>query len=290
MEKEILQTLAYFSRFSYAPNLEDLYMFLPKKTTKKLLKMVLEKLIKGRKIQEKTGRYTIEGYSMHFNKYIVRTGYSNDKLNKLKGYVKILSFFSPIKLIGVSGSLAMMNADKNEDMDIFIITSKGRMWTARFISLILAQFMGLRRKRGAKRAKDKVCLNLFFDEARLDVPNEKKTKYVAHEILQMKPLIIKGKIYERFLKQNKWVFDIFPNAFDIFRHIKKSRISKVKNKVPVPRIIGNLFELVLKSLQNYYIRKHQTTELITQYQLWFFPDDFELRLKNSEKKQSYERI
>lgn len=278
MEKEILQTINYFSCFSYAPNLEETYTFLPKKTTRKLLEKAFEKLFKSKKVLMKSGRYTIEGYSMYFNKHVVRTAYSNNKLIRLRKYVKILSLFSQIKLIGISGSLAMMNADRNEDMDIFIITAKQRLWTGRFISLLIAQLMGLRRRRTAKKVKDKVCLNLFFDLADLKVPKHKRTEYVAHEVLQMKPLVVKENMYRKFLKQNNWVFDIFPNAFDMLGYSKKYVILKKENKITFMKPIGNFFELILKNLQNYYIRRHQTTELITQNQLWFFPDDFELKL------------
>lgn len=278
MEKEILQAINYFSRFSYAPNLEEIYMFLSKKTTRKLLEKAFGKLLKSKKIIVKSGRYTLEEYSMYYRKYVARVGYSKIKFSKLKIYVKILSMFSQIKLVGVSGSLAMMNADRNEDMDIFIITAKQRLWTGRFIALLIAQLMGLRRRRGVEKAKDKVCLNLFFDSADLKVPKRKRTEYVAHEVLQMKPLVVKENMYGKFLQQNNWVFDIFPNAFDILGYSKKYWILKKEKKNSFMRLIGNFFEVVLKTLQKYYIRRHQTTELITQNQLWFFPDDFELKL------------
>lgn len=35
--------------------------------------------------------------------------------------------------------------------------------------------------------------------------------YVAHQILQMKPLWFQGKIYQKYLQENEWVFKFLPN-------------------------------------------------------------------------------
>jgi hypothetical protein len=59
-------------------------------------------------------------------KYNQKYLFSQEKLQnwRVRLYLKILSFFPQIKLIGLSGSLAMMNADKDDDIDLFIITAK----------------------------------------------------------------------------------------------------------------------------------------------------------------------
>ncbi|QQG44249.1 MAG: hypothetical protein HYW86_05340 [Candidatus Roizmanbacteria bacterium] len=290
MEREIVKVLEYFARFSYPPSLEELFMFFPLKTTLKILGPRLKKMEKKgtiivKKI-ENNNKYTIPPYSIHFNKSIVRTACSSNKLKKISPYVKSLSMFPQIKLVGLSGSLAMNNAKGDDDLDLFIITDKRRLWTGRFIALGLAQVMGIRRPRGVRQAKDKVCLNLFFDEGELRIPKAKQTNFVAHELLQMKPLVAKDGIYKKLLKANSWVFDIFPNSFDIVRYRKKFQISNFKFQIKKKRIslpgvrqVGDLVEKILGMVQKIYIRRHQTTELITQKQLWFFPEDFEKRLK-----------
>jgi hypothetical protein len=45
---------------------------------------------------------------------------------------------------------------------------------------------------------------------------------------------------------------------------------------------GNFAELVLKTLQLSYINRHRTTEIITDTQLWFFPRDFEKKLRKEK--------
>jgi len=190
--------------------------------------------------------------------------------------------FPQIKLIGLSGSMAMMNAGYDDDIDLFIITAKNRLFSGRFIALLLGQVLGIRRKRQSTARKslrvgfkDKVCLNLFFDENDLTVPEHKKNLYIAHEILQMKPLINKNQTYERFLEANKWIYDLFPNA----KITNKLQIAnRSRSLLGIWNFVGDVVEWLLKQAQLILINHHRTTEIITNTQLWFFPDDFEGKL------------
>ncbi|OGK42039.1 hypothetical protein A2954_03535 [Candidatus Roizmanbacteria bacterium RIFCSPLOWO2_01_FULL_37_12] len=267
-------------------------------------------------------RYTLGEYIKNnnqqstINNYLKRQQISINKLSswKFNLYVKLLSLVPPVKLVGLSGSVAMLNADEDHDIDLFIITAKNRLWTGRFIILILAQLLGLRRRREDNTGKDehvaggnpltdsgvqyknKVCLNLFFDEKNLKIPKFKQTEYVAHEVLQMKPLIQKDDIYLRFIDPNKWVFDIFPNSKIKFQssNIESNRKRKVQinSVILILNLICNLdfviwifnmVESILKNLQLKLITQHQTSEIVTDFQLWFHPDDFEKKLKKSSK-------
>ena len=276
-----------------------------------------------------------QGQQLAINNFTKRHQISVDKLNswRFRLYIKLLGFIPQTKLIGLSGSVAMLNADENHVIDLFIITAKNRLWTGRFVALVLAQLLGLRRKRdknnqtekqvaelegspgsaqigrysAPRRAltggkaltesvthKNKICLNLFFDESNLAVPKFKKTEYVAHEILQMKPLIQKDDIYMRFIDANRWVFDIFPNSKSNIKYQISNIKSDPKLKVQkfgfwILRLICNLLfviwifniiESILKNLQLYFINKHRTSEIVTDLQLWFHPEDFEKKIKD----------
>ncbi|PIU74306.1 hypothetical protein COS77_02270 [Candidatus Roizmanbacteria bacterium CG06_land_8_20_14_3_00_34_14] len=213
----------------------------------------------------------------------------------------------------------MMNAKENDDIDLFIITAKNRLFTGRLIALILAQLLGLRRRRTSEKLdtlfstatpqreplaivskkasslltnpqslipnpfKNKVCLNLFFDESNLKVPKFKQTLFVGHEVLQMKPIVIKDNIYQRFLEVNEWVFRLFPNAREVVGRKYKALSIKQKKSLNTYYLILNTFfnkiEQSLKGYQLHLINRHRTTEFITPTQLWFHPDDFEKKIK-----------
>src|SRR3989339_168432 len=220
MEKEIKSVLKYFSFFAYYPTSEEIYTFLQAKISRNSFNKELKKMVSQKKILD-TGslildeqRYTVGEYSKNISN--IKYQISKKKLRNLRFrlYLKLVSLFPQIKLVGLSGSISMMNADLDHDVDLFIITKKNRLFTGRFLATMIAFIMGLKRPLGLKKASDKVCLNLFFDESNLKVPKFKQTLFVGHEVLQMKPIINKDYVYERFLVANGWIFKLFPNAIE----------------------------------------------------------------------------
>lgn len=299
MGNEILKTIRYFDFFNYLPTVEEIYKFLGKKVTKRIFLDKLEKMVKrglvikhinstsSRYTGLRGAQYTVGGHGIkQVKSYSKRQQISQEKIKKIQFYVRILSFFPQIKLIGLSGAVAMMNAKEDDDIDLFIITARNRLFAGRFIALLIAQATGIRRKRVTYTqrpsrigSRDKVCLNLFFDESNLEVPDFKKNEYVAHEILQMKPLINKDQVYERFLEANRWVFEKFPNALNDYRRLLADFHGYPRKSVINPcKSLFNLIEVVLKKFQLFFIHRHQTTEIITSSQLWFHPEDFELKI------------
>jgi len=326
MKKELVQVLSYFLIFDYPPSLDEIYTFFPKRISKNKLSKELSKIVfKNKSIEPYSNlRFTIDRSKNRVVEYSIKTVKSEElrvrsyeeryqsslkKIDKVRFYIRLLSFFPQIKLIGLSGGVAMLNAEENDDIDIFIITAKHRLWTGRLIAVLLAQILGIRRSRlldGKKLViKDKICLNLFFDETNLKVSKRKQTVYVGHEILQMKLFVNKDMIYERFLDANRWIMKFFPNSNILRASLRfggESRsISYCNNrsrqartvirsfKSIIPNIIGNISESIMKKIQLWLIKKHQANEIITNNQLWFFPEDFEKKIRARLIDQSPEK-
>lgn len=276
-EKKVLEVIDYFNFFSYPPTFEEIHTFFKIRMPKSKLQIILNKMHSLRLVDydKNLKRYTLGEYSKNFKELKLKAQYSKLKTEKIKLYIKLLSIFPQIRLIGLSGTVAMNNARKEDDIDLFIITSKDRLWTGRFMAIVISYLLGVRRSYGQAEVRDKVCLNMFFDEKNLSIPKIKQNEYVAHEILQMKPIYVAGDTYKRFLKANNWVFRAFPNTN---RQLILSKDQAVKKLVSS---LGNLVEIILKRIQLRLINRHRTTELITDTQLWFFPDDFEKKILHS---------
>lgn len=301
----VFNVLRYFAYFNYSPTFEEIHTFLKKKCSKPRLAGILEKMIKEGVVKgqipsakyqipnnfyisnskfkiENDQRYTLGEYSIDTKNQNSKIENSIQKIHKVANYIKLLSFFPQIQLVGLSGTVSMMNAEAKDDIDLFVITEKNRLWTGRLICLISATLLGLRRKRNAYITKDKVCLNLFFDKSELNIPKKKQTEYIAHEVLQMKPLINKNCVYEQFLAANRWVYKIFPNAHQIFNELSNLKIKNLdlnKNlKFKILNYLEDWTESLLKYFQLHFINRHRTTEIITLTQLWFFPEDFEKKI------------
>jgi len=296
MKSSIIETLRYFSQFKYSASLNELHIFHNKEIIKQTLKKQLLSLIKDEKVKKIYDRYTLGEYSMKSNR---RKKISIEKVSKVAHYFEILQTIPIIKLVAITGSVAMYNAQVDDDVDIFIISSSHRMWMARFFAYMIASLLGIRRKRNNPYVKDTVCLNLFFDGTDVNIPQKKQNSYIAHEITQMKPVIMRDESYSNFVMQNKWIYDIYPNARQyLLQYSQKNDVlernfgvvkKQLKLRYTVLRIVivviyyvlaffGPIVEILLKYIQLFFILRHRTSERITETQLWFFPDDFEKKL------------
>ncbi|MBI2007278.1 MAG: hypothetical protein HYS83_01050 [Candidatus Blackburnbacteria bacterium] len=134
------------------------------------------------------------------------------KLKIARKAARVLSILPTVKLVGVSGGLAMENAKRNDDIDLFIITSGGALWITRLLSFLVLRLAKLRVRRfGDEDVRDKLCLNLWVDENNISF-SQRRDIYTAHEVAQTKVLFERDGIYGKFVKANKWAGEFFPNA------------------------------------------------------------------------------
>ncbi len=301
MQQDVVKTLKYFLFFDYSPTFAEILFFLTRKTNAQNLQKVIKTLIKENRLLEKDNRYTLGEYNggvgtVKEERKIDqkrKAQISKTKVQKLRLFLKLILLCPQVKLVGLSGSVAMLNAKQSDDIDLFVITGQSRLWTGRFVCLLVASLFG-RRKFQDRHTSDKICLNLFFDQSGLAIPIKKRSFYVAHEVLQIKPLIDRENTYRSFLEGNKWVFKLFPNAIEVvdlsfsrpqtraLRSFTQDESLEKSKSTPFGKNLvssfGDVLEYLLKKFQLYFINRHKTTEIITDTQLWFFPDDFEKKL------------
>ena len=275
----LIRVLKYYAFFRYAATLDDIYIAYPYKVSRRHMDLILRTAVAEKRILTEdvagTSYYTLPPQGIAFHEIERKIKTANEKLAAVNLFLSVARYLAPVYLIGLSGSLAMKNSGKNDDVDFFVISAPGQVWTVRILLLLLTTLLGLRRKRGVKNAPGKVCLNLFFDGSDLAVPDHKRTLYIAHEIAHMKPQIVKNSIYERFLEANSWVYTFLPN-------MTRPQIAPQTAHYSQARLdpLSSLLELLFKKLQQKIIAKHLTNELVSNTQMWFYPDDFERKMKN----------
>ncbi len=210
--------------------------------------------------------------SIKSKKRIEREKYSKNKLTIAKKASQILAKIPTIKFVGITGSLAMMNSNKDSDIDLMIITKKGTLWLTRLICLIC--LIGQIRRAGSKKEKDKLCLNMWLDESDLVWDKQDRNIYTAHEIAQIVPLVNKEQTYEKFLWQNKWILNYWPN-------IVECKPLAISNKPLEKQLIATGYSLITSSfeklafnLEKAYMSKKITREVITPTRALFHPNDW----------------
>jgi len=292
MRKDLHHILVYFGYFNYAPSFEEIHTFFPKAITRKKLLDYLQQECKRKKLVRlpknkvfgpseqsifnfnlrfKFPRYTLPQYSI--SKQLTTNSKQRDYLDiRVQIYLFILKIIPLVRFVGITGRSAVEGLRMNDDIDLFIIAMGGFIWTTRFIVVILAKLIGIRGRNG-------VCLNLFFDESDLTITKMKQNSYIAHEILQVRPIIDKQNIYHALIGANRWIFNYFPNA--IARVVNNDRCSLQKKFTYHLQPINYNLDMLFKLLQLPIIKKNKTGFRITDGQLWLFKRDFEKELKKN---------
>ena len=116
-------------------------------------------------------------------------------------YGALLARFPFVRLVAVSGALAVDNAGVNGDIDYFIVTEPDRLWLCRGLVIGVVRWVA---RRGIT-----LCPNYFLSERvlALDPPS----LFAAHEVTQMVPIGDTGT-YRRFRRLNRWTDGFLPNA------------------------------------------------------------------------------
>ena len=225
LQKAILKTLSYADVFDYPLTLAELRRWLITNSKLKIQnsnlsrearsysagQLKIQNLIHEGKVQEFAGFYFPKNRKEIIDLRKKREKWSQVKLKialKVARWLKLIPF---IKMVAVTGNLAMNNSDKEDDIDLLIIASENRLWLTRFLTVLLVELVARRRRPGDKDVEDKICLNMFLDEDHLEIPEKEQDLFSAHEVCQLKPIWSKDNVYQEFITQNQWYQKFLPN-------------------------------------------------------------------------------
>lgn len=283
-EKAILKTLIYSNMFDYPLTKEELWRYAISPVTLNKKKF-FNALHQSSYLQEKEGYYYLSQ-----KKYLIKIRVDRGKIAEKKmasslHISKIIGLIPFIYFIGITGSLAVANTKKDDDIDLCIITQNNTLWLTRFLILLILQVLGKRRQKYETNVNNKLCVNLMLEESQLGIFSQKQNIYTAHEITQIKPLFIRYNMFQKFLSANIWVKKFLPHA------IPKFQKNIIFNKKPMQTAsFVAFFNLLAKQLQLWYMKKHRTSEIISDSIVAFYPGETQKRILNNYEKalQAYE--
>lgn len=226
---------------------------------------------KTKEVASTGGVYFLKGRRPLHYKKTLRKRISERKIRIAEKYASILSKLPNVLGVFVTGALSMNNAKEESDIDLMIITKKGRLWLTRGVVYALLKTLNSPlRKPNDKDQKDKLCLNIWLDESTLSWSAKDRNIYSAHEIAQVTPLVGKENIYQRFLQKNKWILDYWPSAVKLppdtrIQGYKDTRNKKTRN------ILVSSIEYLCFRLQYLYMKSKITREVITLHKAIFHP-------------------
>jgi predicted nucleotidyltransferase len=241
VKDNILATLAYFDLFSYPLTAAEIYLFLGEKASQQQVNDGLGALAHEGAIFNFSRFYTLQNdFSL-----IVRRHNGNiraTELIRIAGKISnALIKFPYVRGIAISGSLSKNYADEYSDIDLFIITARNRLWTARTLMHMLKKFAYLFNK------EDYFCMNYYIDEDALQIAE--RNIYTAIEIVTLMPL--QGdSAFEHFYAANQWTQRYLPNKLLRVASAKplKSLFWKKTAEWLLGGSIGNWLDIVLMKI------------------------------------------
>lgn len=274
-DRAVKRTLCYSAIFNYPRSCFQLYTFLitKKDFEEKFFLKSLRRLVKKKHIKARGGKYYLP-YIRPLS-WNLRNKYSQELLKESSLGVNMLKTIPWIKMLSVTGAVAANNAEKDDDVDIFIITQKNRMWLSRFFVYLILKIIN-KYSQGEKE-KRKFCCNLFVDETNIKWDKNKQNIYVAHEILSMHPLINRDEMYFRFVDANSWTLKFFKNYHvEIPTKFSKKDVSQSK--------FIDAVENFFRKVQLAYMKNKKTTEITKKDFIHFNKFDHSKEILNTYKE------
>jgi len=201
--RAVLKTVLYSDIFDYPLTPEEIAHYLLDAPS--LKSQVLDVLrdpdgFDGRMIQV-DGFVMLPGREITVAGRLIRSEVSQRAWRKARFYARILSHLPFVRMVAITGALAMDNSKEGDDVDILLVTAPRRVWLTRAMSLLLVY--------AAKLTPKTLCPNYVISEEILGL--EPRTVYVAHEFVQMVPLY-GFETYQKMRAVNPWIQQMLPNA------------------------------------------------------------------------------
>ena len=275
---QVSKTLLYSDIFDYPLTLAQVWKYLI--SDKKVSQEKVEKLLRSGEIEYKNGFYFLRNRKKIVSFRQAREKESSKKIKLAREVAKQLELIPTIKFLAISGSVSMENADRDDDIDLFVVCKKDSVWLTRLLIILFLKSRGIYRSRDEKNPKNKFCLNMIIDENNLNFPTIRQNIYLAHEIAQVLPLFSRDKTYYKFMNSNEWIKKYLANFEKKIVEETNSGFSShlLENFLKILR-----FEKVAKFIQGKYMRKPKGDEIIAQGFLAFHPKDYSSQVLKAYK-------
>jgi hypothetical protein len=155
---------------------------------------------------------------------------------RARRYFPILTRIPYVRMVAVTGALAVNNIDDRPDIDLLVLAEPGRVWLCRRFLVALV--------RVARLFSDDLCPNYILSTSKLAL--DQRDFFTAHELAQMVP-VFGAPLYRAMLRDNSWAVDFLPRAFDGGAPVARraQRPSYNGRKRPLVRIVERLLSLSL---------------------------------------------
>ncbi len=201
VETAILHAVAYADVFDYPLTAAEIHRYLVGMPAS--LAVVHAALGNGR-LAHRENYFTLPGREVIVEARFRRAEVAAQMWPRAVHYGRAIARLPFVRMVAVTGALAMDNVEPDTDVDYFIVTEPDRLWLCR--ALVIALVV-----KPAARRGDVLCPNYLLSERALALCE--RNLFTAHELLQMTP-IAGLPVYHQMRQANAWTTRFLPNAHD----------------------------------------------------------------------------
>ncbi len=201
LERAILETLAYSDVFDYPLRVEEIHRYVPLAADDNEIREVLSG---SESVGCRDGFYFLAGREEILAVRSRREAASRPRFRQAVRVGRLLGRLPFIRMVALTGSLALLNSDESADLDYMLVARRGRVWIARGFALLLNRLTAL--------WGYTLCPNLIVSEEAIEW--KQRDLYSAREICQMVP-VAGREVYNSLRCRNTWTQGFLPNASSV---------------------------------------------------------------------------
>lgn len=217
LQEAIHWTILYSAIFDYPLTAEEIHRFLIVRSASRqeVDSAIADMLLRGQ--LESDGQFLYPtGQSSLVATRSRRSQHARQAWKRTHAYARLLWLLPYVRMVAVTGALAMDNVEQSDDIDFLIVTQRGRVWLTRGMILIVVKMARIR--------GDTICPNFIMSTQALEL--EQRNTYTAHELAQMIPLY-GGQMAECLWTKNAWYRDFLPNAWRNTEEVADDEIPRI---------------------------------------------------------------
>lgn len=204
---------------------------------------------------------------------------------KTEKFIKFIKWLPWLKMIWIWNSIAMNCANRDSDIDLFIITSPNSLWLNRIFITFIFHILNVRKTE--KKHAWRFCLSFFATTNWIDFSSWKidNDLYLYFWIIYLKPILDYNNTYNLFLEKNSSWAD-FSDYYNIIQNNKKYIKYTCNN--------NNNNNFILKYINN-FLKKIFLQKTIKHYEkiwkpYWVIINDNLLKFHNWDIRKKIKEI
>ena len=204
LQQAILQTLVYADLFDYPLTPNEIVRYLGVRAEPAAILDQLDQSAVSGLLVRHNSYVALSGRDSLFDLRSYREQIAREMWPAARRYATWLASLPFVRMVAVTGTLAVNNVETRDDIDVFIVTAPDRLWLCRALVILVVRLAAL--------AGDELCPNYFLSQRQLVFPDH--NIFGAREVVQMVPLYGRD-LYWQIRELNGWVYGFLPQATDL---------------------------------------------------------------------------